>query len=142
MIDNCSGYTVAGERVGALTERYAASLNSGEKQVWRTDHESRPQPGGGQVDSSTCGRSDAPGGQRCALPTVRVSAHLPTAFHHQVDMAAGIKIQVSSATGHETEKHRGVGGTPPTAEAKRSGLPARAFAASTAVLLTNMKKAA
>jgi hypothetical protein len=39
---------------------------------------------------------------------------------------------VSSATGRKTEHRKGVGSIPPTAEAKPSGLPGHAFAASTA----------
>jgi hypothetical protein len=39
--------------------------------------------------------------------------------------------EVSSTARPQGEHHSGVGGTPPTAEAKRGDLPGRAFAAPT-----------
>jgi hypothetical protein len=83
----------------------------------------------------------APAGHR--LPRAeRLVVFGPKRTNAPAKARSGRTGRASSAPSHETEKHRGVGGTPPTAEVKRFGLPGRAFAAPTATRESRPRTAA
>jgi hypothetical protein len=94
--------------------------------IWSSEEETTTHP----QRRVRAGRS-APLRRRGAEPWGRRACALRRLTRRRCLNVAHEGREVSSTARLQGEHHSGVGGTPPTAEAKRSGLPGRAFAAQT-----------